>query len=93
MMASLPLPCRTRGRLQLFLRKMFHAVVITGINRYGEDLQGLEAARSLRSRWPCLGVVYMAALWPVRLRRQALGIRERFVTKPFPVTNTNPLRG
>ena len=57
-------------------------VVITGMNRRGEDLNGLAVARRLRSRWPALAVVYMAALWPVRLQRHALSFRERFLAKP-----------
>jgi DNA-binding response OmpR family regulator len=52
------------------------------MNRRGEDLNGLAVARRLRSRWPALAVVYMAALWPVRLQRRALSFRERFLPKP-----------
>jgi DNA-binding response OmpR family regulator len=58
-------------------------VVITGMNRRGEDLNGLAVARRLRSRWPALAVVYMAALWPARLQRRALSFRERFLAKPL----------
>jgi hypothetical protein len=36
----------------------------------------------MRVRCPRLAVVFMAALWPVKLHRCALGIRERFLTKP-----------
>ena len=57
-------------------------VVITGMNRSGEDLNGLAVARRLRSRWPALAVVYMAALWPAWLQRRALSFRERFLSKP-----------
>jgi DNA-binding response OmpR family regulator len=57
-------------------------VIITGINRRDEDMKGLGLGRSLQKRWPWLSVVYLAALWPFRLQRGALGIRERFLTKP-----------
>ena len=57
-------------------------VVITGINRRSEDMKGLYFARAMRVRCPRLAVVFMAALWPVKLHRCALGIRERFLTKP-----------
>jgi DNA-binding response OmpR family regulator len=57
-------------------------VVITGMNRRGEDLNGLAVARRLRSRWPALAVIYMAALWPARLQRRALSFRDRFIPKP-----------
>jgi DNA-binding NtrC family response regulator len=60
-------------------------VVITGINRSDEDMKGLEIGRDMHARWPSLAVVYlavvyMAALWPVRLKR--LCLYERFHTKP-----------
>jgi DNA-binding response OmpR family regulator len=58
-------------------------VVITGINRRSEDMKGLYFARAMRVRCPWLAVVFMAALWPVRLHQRALGIRERFLTKPI----------
>ena len=57
-------------------------VVITGINRRCEDMKGLYFARAMRVRCPWLAVVFMAALWPVKLHRCSLGIRERFLTKP-----------
>lgn len=57
-------------------------VIITGMNRRLEDMAGMEAARSLCSRWSCPGIIYMAALWPARLRREALTARERFLPKP-----------
>jgi|SRR5579871_6572800 len=57
-------------------------VVITGINRHGEDMKGMQFGRSIRARCPWLGVVYMAALWPSVLDKRALGARERFLTKP-----------
>jgi DNA-binding response OmpR family regulator len=57
-------------------------VVITGMNRSNEDMKGLAAAHTLRARWPAVGVVFMAALWPARLCRNALSARDRFLTKP-----------
>jgi DNA-binding response OmpR family regulator len=59
------------------------SVVIPGMNRSDEDIKGLAAARALRARWPALGVVFMAALWPARLCRNALSARDRFLTKPM----------
>ena len=61
-------------------------VVITGMNRHDEDMKGLAIARGLRSRWPGLAVIYLAALWPVRLHRDALTVRERFLQKPVSLT-------
>ena len=58
------------------------SVVITGMNRSAEDMKGMETARRLCSRWRCLGIIYMAALWPVRLRQEALMVTERFLAKP-----------
>jgi DNA-binding response OmpR family regulator len=58
-------------------------VVITGMNRGNEDMKGLAAAHTLRARWPAVGVVFMAALWPARLCRNALSARDRFLTKPM----------
>jgi DNA-binding response OmpR family regulator len=58
------------------------SVVITGMNRSAEDMKGMETARRLCSRWRCLGIIYMAALWPVRLRQEALTVTERFLAKP-----------
>jgi len=55
-------------------------VVITGMNRRGEDLKGLEEGRKLCRRWRC-GAVYLAALWPVRLK--GFSSRERFLPKPL----------
>src|SRR6476646_5418237 len=46
-------------------------VVITGINRRSEDMKGLYFARAMRVRCPWLAVVFMAALWPVRLHQCA----------------------
>jgi DNA-binding response OmpR family regulator len=58
-------------------------VVITGINRgHDEDLTGLKVVSAMRRKWPQLCVVYLAALWPARLRREMLTARERFLTKP-----------
>lgn len=61
-------------------------VVITGMNRRSEDLRGLGLARKLRARWPGIGVIYLAALWPARLRERSLDLRERFLTKPVRLT-------
>jgi hypothetical protein len=57
-------------------------VVLTGINRQSEDMQGLSFGRALRVCCPWLAVVYLGALWPVRLHRCALDVGERFLTKP-----------
>ena len=62
-------------------------VVITGMNRSDEDMKGFAAARTLRARWPAVGVVFMAALWPARLCRNALSVRDRFLTKPMRMAN------
>ena len=43
-------------------------VVITGINRRGEDIKGMNFGRAMRAQCPFLSVVYLAALWPVALR-------------------------
>ena len=61
-------------------------VVITGINRRGEDMKGMQFGRAIRARCPFLSVVYLAALWPVAMSRRALGVRERFLSKPVHVT-------
>jgi DNA-binding response OmpR family regulator len=55
-------------------------VVITGINRAQEDMRGWRMARKMRRRCPRVAVLFMAALWPARMR--ALGCRERFLLKP-----------
>jgi hypothetical protein len=49
-----------------------------------EDFPGVSAelAIGLRRRWPDLGAIHLAALWPARLCRQALQTRERFLPKP-----------
>jgi DNA-binding NarL/FixJ family response regulator len=60
-------------------------LVITGINRRGEDMKGMQFGRAIRARCPFLSVVYLAALWPVALSRRALGVRERFLSKPVHV--------
>jgi DNA-binding response OmpR family regulator len=58
-------------------------LVITGLNRtHNEDLTGLRVVAVLRRKWPQLCVVYLAALWPARLSRQALMASERFLSKP-----------
>jgi DNA-binding response OmpR family regulator len=62
-------------------------VVITGINRgHNEDLGGLKVVSAMRRKWPQLCAVYLAALWPARLRREMLTARERFLTKPVRLT-------
>ena len=61
-------------------------VVITSINRTGEDLKGLEVSRALCARWRCNGAIYMAALWPLRLREKVLSGQERFLPKPVQMT-------
>jgi DNA-binding response OmpR family regulator len=50
-------------------------------------MRGLAAARTLRARWPTVGVIFMAALWPARLCRNAPSARDRFLTKPMRMTN------
>jgi hypothetical protein len=46
-------------------------VVITGINRgHNEDLTGFRVISALRRTWPTFCVIYVAALWPGRLRRE-----------------------
>jgi CheY-like chemotaxis protein len=55
-------------------------VVVTGINRRRDDLRGLQFGRAIRNRCPLLGVIYMAALWPLQL---TLNARERFLSKPL----------
>ena len=60
-------------------------VVITSLNRgcgYSEDLFGLELVSAMRSKWPGLCAIYLAALWPARLPRRALAKGERFLSKP-----------
>jgi len=58
-------------------------VVITGINRgHNEDMTGLKVVSEMRRRWPRLSAVYLASLWPARLRPEMLAARERFLTKP-----------
>ncbi len=48
-------------------------VVITGMNRgHQEDLTG-KVVSAMRRKWPGLCVIYLAAMWPVRLGRQAFG--------------------
>jgi DNA-binding response OmpR family regulator len=59
-------------------------VVITGMNRgHEEDLTGLTLVRSMRTKWPSLCAIYLASLWPVRLRGDALSAGDRFLAKPF----------
>ena len=57
-------------------------VVITSINRQQEDMAGLQMVRGLQRRRPMLRAIYLAALWPTRLHRCALGFHERFLPKP-----------
>jgi DNA-binding NtrC family response regulator len=62
-------------------------VVITGINRgHDEDLTGLKLVAAMRRKWPQLCAVYLAALWPARLRPEMLGTGERFLPKPVPLS-------
>ena len=58
-------------------------VIITGINRHREDLQGWRVVRAMRDRSPRMAAVFMAAIWPAKLK--ALGVRERFLPKPVPL--------
>jgi DNA-binding NtrC family response regulator len=62
-------------------------VVVTSINRQAEDMEGLRLARAVRARCPGIAIVYMAALWPVKLGRNALDERERFINKPPAIEN------
>jgi len=65
-------------------------LIITGINRgHNEDLSGLNLVSTLRRKWPQLAALYLAALWPVRLRREKLAARERFLTKPMRLAQMN----
>ena len=44
-------------------------VVVTSINRQAEDMEGLRLACAMRRPLSCkIAIVYMAALWPVKLR-------------------------
>jgi DNA-binding response OmpR family regulator len=62
-------------------------VVITGINRgHSEDMIGLEVVAGMRRKWSQLGALYLAALWPLRLRHEMLAYRDRFLTKPVCLT-------
>ena len=45
-------------------------VVITSINRQQEDMAGLQMVRAWQRRSPLLRAVYLAALWPTRLRQR-----------------------
>jgi DNA-binding response OmpR family regulator len=56
------------------------------MNRSAEDMKGMDTARRLCSRWRCVGIIYMAALWPVCLRQEALMVTERFLAKPVSMT-------
>jgi CheY-like chemotaxis protein len=68
-------------------------VVITGMNHgHNEDMAGLHIARALRKKWPGIAVIYMGALWPVRLHRCALAVRERFLAKPVPLAKMHRAR-
>jgi DNA-binding response OmpR family regulator len=58
-------------------------LVITGMNRgHHEDLTGLTLVVALRQKWPGVGAIYLAALWPEHLPHRALATGERFLTKP-----------
>ena len=61
------------------------AIVITGMNRLGEDMGGLHLVRAMRRRWCRIGAVYIAALWPTQLHRCALALCERFLPKPISI--------
>jgi CheY-like chemotaxis protein len=61
-------------------------VVITSINRRREDMAGLVLVHAMRRRCPLLSVIYMAAIWPAQLHRRALGVHDRFVSKPVPLS-------
>jgi DNA-binding response OmpR family regulator len=60
-------------------------LVITGLNRtnYEDDLTGLMLVSVLRRKWPRMRAIYLAALCPACLSRQALTARERFLRKPI----------
>ena len=51
-----------------------------------EDMAGLVLVHAMRRRCPLLRVIYMAAIWPAQLHRCALGVRDRFVSKPVPLS-------
>jgi DNA-binding response OmpR family regulator len=55
-------------------------VMITGINRRGPDMKGLQFGRTIRKRCPLLAIIYMAALLPTKA---ALDTHERFLAKPM----------
>jgi DNA-binding NtrC family response regulator len=75
-----------KAALELQLDDAPH-VVITGMNRgHDEDLTGLQIVSAMRSKWPRLCAVYLASLWPLRLRRERLAARERFLAKPVCLT-------
>jgi DNA-binding response OmpR family regulator len=58
-------------------------VAITRINRgHNEDLAGLNVVSAMRRKWSKLRAVYLAALWPVHLRREVLTAGERFLANP-----------
>jgi DNA-binding NtrC family response regulator len=58
-------------------------VVITSINRAPEDMKGRSMVAAMRDRCPRIAALFMAAIWPVKLR--ALGMRERLLPKPVPL--------
>jgi len=62
-------------------------LLITGMNRtHSEDLTGLKLVSAMRRKWPQVCAIYLAALWPARLPRQALAAGERFLAKPVRLT-------
>lgn len=61
-------------------------IVITGMNReHPEDLAGMKLVGRMRKKCPALCVIYLAALWPARLNRHVMTVRERFLEKPVPL--------
>jgi CheY-like chemotaxis protein len=57
-------------------------VLVTAIVLSRGSMNGTELAAALRCRWPDLGVIYLAEHW-MGLADEALGTRERCLTKPF----------
>jgi DNA-binding response OmpR family regulator len=58
-------------------------MVITNMNRgHNEDLRGRALVSAMRRKWPGVGAIYLAALWPAHLPRRALAAGERFLDKP-----------
>jgi CheY-like chemotaxis protein len=57
-------------------------VLVTAIALSRGSMNGAELAAALRCRWPDLGVIYLAE-HRMGLADDALGARERCLTKPF----------